>query len=502
MEFIKIVEELKKVDPSLKFRVSNNTDISALSFYSNNKKFDGNTLYIMRSSQAVSLNNEPEINSLIINNGDTQTDISHRNHVIISNSIDIYTLFEQINCLFLQEERLLQDKQKLLKAFNSGIKMNQLLEYVHTLIENPIIVVDNSFRIIAVSSDFVDYRPDLKKQKELGYVLIENIDFLKKRNSLEDASQAKKEKNNKEWLFKKIYMENIEIAHLAIIGNNKELDWYTHQIADFVSVLFSYVLSKESVFRNNRGMLHNYFLNELLNNEIKQLSTLEYRLQQIEWRPDNFFIVGIIFDATQELSNTKVEMISYHLKQLFPNCIWTIFHDRVVMLITSKDNQLSSLQRNKDLKLFLSNNRLNILFSDFFTSLLDTNYFYNQSESTLKTFEKKENGHIFLYDDHKLDYLLSIVQKEHKLESFCYQKIISVRDYDLKNNTSFIKTLSAYIENVNNPTVAAEKLFIHKNTLFYRINRIKDLFSINLDSGDERFKISWTLKLLSYIENH
>jgi hypothetical protein len=43
------------------------------------------------------------------------------------------------------------------------------------------------------------------------------------------------------------------------------------------------------------------------------------------------------------------------------------------------------------------------------------------------------------------------------------------------------------------PGAAAGKLFIHKNTLFYRINKAKELFGLNLSDGYERLRIYLTM---------
>jgi DNA-binding PucR family transcriptional regulator len=60
--------------------------------------------------------------------------------------------------------------------------------------------------------------------------------------------------------------------------------------------------------------------------------------------------------------------------------------------------------------------------------------------------------------------------------------------------------LQKYLTYPDNPTKAAEELFIHKNTLFYRIGKIKELFPIDLSNGEERLKIHLTLKLIE-VEN-
>ncbi|MGG1618897.1 helix-turn-helix domain-containing protein [Paenibacillus sp. NRS-1782] len=59
-----------------------------------------------------------------------------------------------------------------------------------------------------------------------------------------------------------------------------------------------------------------------------------------------------------------------------------------------------------------------------------------------------------------------------------------------------LPTLGAYLQYVDTPNLAAKTLFIHRNTLFYRINRIRELFQIDLSNGDIRLKLQLTLHFL------
>lgn len=68
--------------------------------------------------------------------------------------------------------------------------------------------------------------------------------------------------------------------------------------------------------------------------------------------------------------------------------------------------------------------------------------------------------------------------------------------YDKENGTDFLETLKQYIFYSSSPGEAAKILNIHRNTLFYRINKIKDMTGISLEHGDEICKIFLSIRLL------
>ncbi|WP_270507633.1 helix-turn-helix domain-containing protein, partial [Paraclostridium sordellii] len=54
-------------------------------------------------------------------------------------------------------------------------------------------------------------------------------------------------------------------------------------------------------------------------------------------------------------------------------------------------------------------------------------------------------------------------------------------DYDKRKSTSFMNTLKVYIFNNSNLLSTSKKLFIHRNTLIYRINKIKTILEKDID---------------------
>ena len=68
--------------------------------------------------------------------------------------------------------------------------------------------------------------------------------------------------------------------------------------------------------------------------------------------------------------------------------------------------------------------------------------------------------------------------------------------YDLENKTNYADSVTAWLDAVGDIALAAESLFIHANTLRYRLRRVKDLFNINLDNPDDRLAVWMQLRLV------
>ncbi len=69
-------------------------------------------------------------------------------------------------------------------------------------------------------------------------------------------------------------------------------------------------------------------------------------------------------------------------------------------------------------------------------------------------------------------------------------------EYDRVKGTDLVLTLSKYFETQGNLKEMSEELFIHYNTVVYRLQRIKEIISMDLDNYEDRLNLQISLKIL------
>ncbi|MPM06868.1 hypothetical protein SDC9_53171 [bioreactor metagenome] len=65
----------------------------------------------------------------------------------------------------------------------------------------------------------------------------------------------------------------------------------------------------------------------------------------------------------------------------------------------------------------------------------------------------------------------------------------TIIEYDQKNETEYLNTIRTYLNQKCSVNNTAKKLFVHYNTINYRINKIKSLFGIDLDNEEDRMNL-------------
>ncbi len=64
-----------------------------------------------------------------------------------------------------------------------------------------------------------------------------------------------------------------------------------------------------------------------------------------------------------------------------------------------------------------------------------------------------------------------------------------IRDYDAKHQTELERTMSIYFESGENVKTAAERLHVHRHTVFYRLRQIAEITGLSLESSFDQLNL-------------
>ena len=97
------------------------------------------------------------------------------------------------------------------------------------------------------------------------------------------------------------------------------------------------------------------------------------------------------------------------------------------------------------------------------------------------------------FEDCKFDYALSLI-RANAVADVRHAAVRLLANHDLAHGTELGDTLRTYLLCNCNATEAARKLFVHRSTLLYRLERIAQITGIDLDDEQERAHLT-----LSYL---
>ena len=78
------------------------------------------------------------------------------------------------------------------------------------------------------------------------------------------------------------------------------------------------------------------------------------------------------------------------------------------------------------------------------------------------------------------------ITRETDVSGLLHPALEVIREYDEKNQSGLFHTLDVYLQNDCNAQHCGRLLFLHRNSLVYRIHRIQEIAGIDLSDPDER----------------
>ena len=197
---------------------------------------------------------------------------------------------------------------------------------------------------------------------------------------------------------------------------------------------------------------------------------------------------------TSKKLNSIIINLENHMQHSYGN--FAIFiHDTEILVVlgnyTDKELHKFITELTSHLKMLLSNKEnFSIGIGKQTKSIRCLYKSYRQAESIQKLQAKnKIDKSLIYYSDMGIFKLFMSIEDEEILHEYYEHTIQPIQDYDKKNNSSLTAVLRSYLNHDGSVKETADELFIHRNTVNYKINKIEELLNIDLSSLDTRLQL-------------
>src|SRR5262249_1655803 len=90
--------------------------------------------------------------------------------------------------------------------------------------------------------------------------------------------------------------------------------------------------------------------------------------------------------------------------------------------------------------------------------------------------------------------LLLTVQQRPELRDFYQAQLGPLVEYDRQKRAELVQTLDTYIDARNSPSETALRLHLHRNTVLYRLRRVRELLGRDPDDPEQRLALQLALR--------
>ncbi|WP_164510419.1 PucR family transcriptional regulator [Agathobaculum sp. Marseille-P7918] len=112
---------------------------------------------------------------------------------------------------------------------------------------------------------------------------------------------------------------------------------------------------------------------------------------------------------------------------------------------------------------------------------------------------------LYTFDEYQIYYLLSTTMSESDIRALYEETIAPLHRFDLENQCNYVNALESYVKNRFNVSKTATEIHVHRNTLLYQLDKIREILSLDMDDYENMLKLQMgihAMRLLEHPELH
>ncbi len=415
-----------------------------------------------------------------------------------------YVLFNEIQRIFDYYDRWEQRLRELVRTAGS---IRELLDESFRIFLNPLIVSSADYFVIGYSS-VIDTREELASLVDLDSVIHSSDEYQNGRRIL---NQRKKRGvyflpeyiTGARTLRVNLFENDQYIYQIMMVESLSRFKSYDGALLEYLSVYIQAALSRLIDSRVEIGHRLDRILSDILSNPGRDNKSAEKWFSDLGWLATHrYFCISLKVNSL-DWANMTVSFICKHMEGMLGksgSCAFRYKNNiaifaNLTLMETDIEEILGKMVN------FLKDTFLKAGVSNAFTGFEELADSYLQAEKALDVgSRKKPYRWIYRFDEMALDYMLERSSSELPVKLICSDKVLELKAYDEAHHTDYYHTLKTYVENQQNAVQTAKKLFIHRSTFLYRMEKIEELTKLDLRDYDTLLYVMMTFRILEQEE--
>lgn len=504
MYFDDLLHELSKNIPVLSHRTCENSEIFGIAEVKGTSIFLDNILY--RSDELFAMNKSSLPKNLLFS-GQLPEYLNTQSISWIQVEPEmIHSAAEEIGKILLNQSKIQSLHLKIMDSFLHGRGFSNVLDEISQTLNTAIVVMDLSGKIISYSKPFSLPDPLWRESVAKGYCPPFFMEHLREVRQSDGSSNAENvpifhqcDNTKLFYLAKRMYTDGNLFGYVFMLQSNPNFDLACYGMVDYIAKMtVDFVVGNPGAI-NVKNRLYDNLLTDMFKGINADQIKSRIMAGQMKF-PERMCIVAVkpmYFRGDNYITGTLIPT----LRQLFPKDRFVYFEKAAIVLFDLSDNYSLSGETKGALQNLCSQEHLVAGISNPFTKIKSTRHYYQQAVRAIEISGKLDNeSDVVEYSDFSFYDLVSNAAEKVNVAFYCHPALAALREYDNSNGTQLYDTLRCYVKNGFNQNLTASELFLHRNSLSYRRQKIISLTGLDLDDHEIQFKLRCSFGIETYLE--
>ncbi len=387
---------------------------------------------------------------------------------------------------------------------NMGMQNYQtIIDKSWRLFRLPLLLLDSNSKLLAMSSQIGadDLNPEWKHLSEYGYQSVSVYKSFEKRIKDQEADLSKKpvlykkpsSHDEANCLMALVRHNNIVYGRIAVLDYFREFTQGDYQILEHLCDVLEWYLV--SIKKDNQKLYINNNILKLIQGQPVEKEAIQHFMRYMKWTDEDKFRICVIAFNNMTVAQNVVLLIKEYLNINFPTTPSFSLENQLVLLFNERENLFNDIIPKIEQSYIYE---LNTVFGYSLQcdSIDNIGEYVKQSLFAIKQgCIKNPDSKFSSFYDYALDYILCSNEIKEKYHA-CQPDVMELWEKQPNCENESIMTLREYLANDRSLLQASAELFMHKNTLNYRINKIVGNMQYNLDDKYTREYILTSIRML------
>lgn len=300
------------------------------------------------------------------------------------------------------------------------------------------------------------------------------------------------------------YCYNIRINgqyEARFLVENKDFEKYYggFSFAGYIGKHLEEILNNRNDEKLQEAFSYDFYnlLKCLCEGESKSNDEIRQHLQIRHWQKNDTYQVYVFQFINQESKSFTRRYYQTEMEQLFRECCILVDGEYLCCIRNLSISDSKTQDIHQELAVFLRENMCKAGISQCFTDISQLQQYYLEAEKALQIgLDSKSFWWYYPFDALILPYICHQVSKEISIRQLYHPAVHTLLQYDEKEGTELVKSAYFYMKYRYNVTQTAQKLFIHRTTMLFRLQRIDILTNIDWDSWTDRLHMALTFEFM------
>lgn len=382
----------------------------------------------------------------------------------------------------------------------SGGGLEEIADMLHRLLSMPVIIADETFKISTSVPDgtmlrnlYQEVYPTLRSWGEEGDPSEDMAQFVCGQHQI---------------VVRKARFKGRVCSYMLVVCAESDFD-EMHIIAlDHAATTAALEFSKQDALSQRLSLMDNNFFIDIIMRNIKSEEEARQRAQYLGWQkpPLSLVVYDISHFEASARNRSELELLSLK-QQVAEEIRQAMLQQQIPCSIISKSDSFFCLCTALDTPQLIQaaqttvkcvHERLKIQLTAGISNQVDnyTNIWaaYGEANDAL-TIGRKTGVNVVFAGDVVLERAIIHAENKDYFHALVQNTVEKLYRYDVKHHTEFVPTLQALVSNMGVRSRTAQDLFLHRNTLHLRIQRMEEITGCDLSRSDKLLELGVALRI-------